>query len=361
MSNSAAYAYLCALQLEGRHPQDAGAWYTTALRFRFGWGNLSEQDCPPITLSGDGRPLPAPPTIDNRLLKANRIWYYQRVRDAAECTNAVQYFRSALAAFEVDVQWAFPRDGLLQMPATAPLESHGVVMMGVGPPPASLKLLNDLDKNSADGSIVSMTNDYFDHSMIESWCFLSHADFNLRDHGNKSGVQEISREGHGVNNERLEILEIYNRDDDERIAWSMVRHLPDSLDIEEFYVRPEYRGKGYGARLVTMVQRHARKTARRPFRLWVPFCDSRSESPGNLLGLKAIAKRLGISFFPSGVRWAAYMATTGAGSEDPVEPARIPHRPRADKGKFLAFALAAITGVGAMQQQNQTPPILPRS
>jgi hypothetical protein len=39
------YGYLQGLQLEGTLSTDAGAWYTTAMRIRFGWGAPSEEDC----------------------------------------------------------------------------------------------------------------------------------------------------------------------------------------------------------------------------------------------------------------------------------------------------------------------------
>src|SRR5207253_362510 len=138
----------------------------------------------------------------------------------------------------------------------------------------------------------------------------------------------------------------------DRQGWSFVVENSGGLEVEEFYVRPEFRGRGHGSALAAKV-RAMSDAKRMPLFVFVPFADSNQENRSNYEPLVATARRLGVQFLPCPVPWAAYFATDAKpGSETPVEPPRIPPRPRSTLEAVLA-ATSMLVGPG------NAPPALP--
>ena len=135
-------------------------------------------------------------------------------------------------------------------------------------------------------------------------------------------------------------FEVWDEAGQERCAWAFVLEKDGVLEVEELYVRPEFRRRGYAKVLAAKVRELA-GAKRLPLRLWVAFADCRQENPANELALVAVARLLGVQFQPCPVIWAAYFATDErAGSAVPIEPARIPPRPQSTLGAVLGMALA---------------------
>ena len=119
----------------------------------------------------------------------------------------------------------------------------------------------------------------------------------------------------------FEVQDAAGRD---RRAWAFVIERDGALEIEDLYVRPEFRGKGYGRVLAEKVAELARAKVQ-SLRLWVPFADSKQENPANFPALVTIARLLGLRFRPCPVIWAAYFATNEeVGDPEPIEPLHIP-------------------------------------
>lgn len=113
-----------------------------------------------------------------------------------------------------------------------------------------------------------------------------------------------------------------------------------ALEVEEIYVRPEFRGHGLGRWLAERIAELAREK-KLLLRLWVAFADCKSESEANYSAMVATALRLGVQFQPCPVPWAAYFGTTESPGELlPIEPKVIPVRPRTPRLAILAAALA---------------------
>jgi len=109
-------------------------------------------------------------------------------------------------------------------------------------------------------------------------------------------------------------LEIVGKDD-ERLAWVSGVEYGSTLEIEELFVRPSYRGRGHGTRLMGTMYNVA-KDRRLSFRLWISYADIATD---NLRVIEAMAKPAGLSIQASGVRWAPLVLSPA--SAHPTAPA----------------------------------------
>ena len=147
-----------------------------------------------------------------------------------------------------------------------------------------------------------------------------------------------------------------NPADRDRIAWCFLIVRDGTLEIQEFYVRPEFRRRGYGRALAANVGSFIRRQGK-PVTLCVPFADSRSESPGTYEGMVAISQRLGLVFYKSDSHFAAYLAgfprPDADASPQPIEPDFIPVR--AKSTHFQLIATFALTAASAYDGINLKP------
>jgi GNAT superfamily N-acetyltransferase len=123
----------------------------------------------------------------------------------------------------------------------------------------------------------------------------------------------------------------------ERIGWVFAVETEEAIEVEELFVVPEARRRGIARDLADFIV-HLAAAKSMPIRLWVPFADTIQESHATAGALPAIASRLGVTFHPSPVPWAAYFATSEfRGSDRPIEPEQMPGRPKSTMGALTAF------------------------
>ncbi len=115
--------------------------------------------------------------------------------------------------------------------------------------------------------------------------------------------------------------------------------------------------KGTGAVLTEKVTELV-QAKKQPLRLWVPYADCKQEDPANYPGLVAIARLLNLQFQPCPLNWAAYFATNERpGEAFPVEPERIPARPKSTLEAVLATAVM----LGTNPASNGPPTVMQRT
>jgi GNAT superfamily N-acetyltransferase len=204
-----------------------------------------------------------------------------------------------------------------------------------------------------------MPYDYFDRYVFECWAGYGIPEvlrrFQLKKLDDKGLVRWTAFD---EDDHRIYAFEVRDLQFKGRHAWAFVIERDGALEVEEIYVRPEYRRRGHGRWLADRVTQLAREKGM-PLRLWVSFADCKSESEANYPALVATARRLGVRFQPSTVLWAAYFGTTEHPGEDfPVEPMFVPRRPRAPRAAVLAAALALAGDVNATNGRHPDPTIL---
>lgn len=95
--------------------------------------------------------------------------------------------------------------------------------------------------------------------------------------------------------------EIVDPVEDEMIAWGFAIERKAFLEIEELFVRPNWRMCGYASQLITEFSQLAACLGSQ-LRAWIPHSDAGEK---NQPALNAVLRHLGLSRKPSPVRWAA--------------------------------------------------------
>lgn len=307
---SSQYGFVRGRQLEGTYPGDAatGTWPITVMRVSFGWGAVTEADCP-RTMSGKTWPPAEPPGLDTKA-KALRTHNYQRIRSARECCIMLGHLRRVNAAFEISEQWFNAEKGVIRMPGPEEpiIGSHCMAIIGFNSLHFGFDFANSWGQHWGYRGLGSLPFEYFDEYLVSAWT--SRGVGPLAGYHGGEGIQpicwgELDFLGNSLHGgDAIHGRELYDGTNDERIGWTFAVHREGFLDVEELFVRPQYRGQGHGSQLVEMLLELAAKL-KRPLRLWVPFADW---TPSNLPVVERIVDKLGLRLFHADVRWAAAMA-----------------------------------------------------
>jgi len=320
---SSQYTFVRSRQLEGTYPGDpeTGVWPISVNRVGFGWGWVTDADWP-RTMSRETWPPPEPPGLDAKA-KSKRLYHYQRIRSAYECCITLGHLLPVNAAFEITAQWFNAENGVIQMPGPGEgiVGSHCVCLLGFDPLRSGFVFLNSWGDKWGAGGLGILPFEYFDKYLVSAWSLLGAG--SLPDFYACEGVQTICYGGldflgnsfHG--GDISHIREIYDGSNDERIGWAFAVHREGFLDVEELFVRPQYRGHGHGSQLLEMLLALA-ADLKRPLRLWVPFADW---TPENIPLVERVVEKLGLSLFHANVRWAAAMA---------LDPTALPQPAKAE-------------------------------
>jgi GNAT superfamily N-acetyltransferase len=338
------YPYLRGLQLEGRHPHDAGIWGITLGRMMFGEGLPAEDDplyYVPIDPEG---PLPPPPEVPKD--RRYRTHFYRRVRSIEECvTYLTTAARSISFGMELFPGFVADHGGYVPMPGPGERslpDTHAIKVDRLLQDRRLLSFLNSWGVDWGNRGRGYLPYDYFDRYVFECWAPEYRPTFRYTK-TDKEGPYSIVRWAYDLSSHHRSYgFVILSRDSSQRLGWAFAVERDGALEVEELYVRPEFRGRGLGRLLADRLKGLFRAKGGE-VRLWVPFSDCRSESERTYDALVATVRRLGLFFHPCPVWWAAYVATNstiGISSEVPIEPVWIPHRPKSTIKAALAAALA---------------------
>lgn len=191
-----------------------------------------------------------------------------------------------------------------------------------------------------------MPFEYFDQYVFECWASYGRGVLRLFKEKQLDNKGHVRWSAHDEDDHHIYAFEVRDTHGNDRRAWAFVIERDGALEIEELYVRPEYRRVGHGRWLADRVAQLGREKGM-PLRLWVGFADCKAENEANYPALVATARRLGVQFRPCSVPWAAYFGTTEQPGEMlPVEPASIPKRPTAARDAVRAFVLGLSLGGG---------------
>ncbi|HVA84202.1 MAG TPA: GNAT family N-acetyltransferase [Candidatus Binataceae bacterium] len=316
---SVMYSFVRGRQLEGTFPGDptTGVWPITSFRINRGWGCPPERAWP---YNGDASAWPPsePPEID-KLAKDFRINIYQRVRTLTEC-RAILADRQVPVHVTVGISdaWDNPCKGRIptQSQDDKPRGDHAVLLVGYDDSAAELIFRNSWGVGWGDKGYGYLPYDVFEATWTEGW-FADLFPCPPRSEP-KTGLTElaqgVSEHGGGT----LHCRELVGADD-ERIAWVFVVERSGEMEVEEFFVRPQFRKRGYGKSLVRSIGELA--SARRcSLKFWISHADV---ARSNLRTLEHLLLQVGLHIKRSGVRWAPYVAVA---QSDTVTKSQLPFR-----------------------------------
>lgn len=331
---SSTYTDIRCRQLEETFPGDpmSGVWPISAARIYRGWGNVAESDWPSVTSAADWPP--EEPTGLDAKAKRFRWHHYQRIRSVRECAISLGHHIPVSVGLEITSQWDNPEDGIIQMPdpEDAIVGSHQVTIYGIDILHRALLFTNSWGPDWGQHGHGVLPYDYFDRYLVESW--IPHG-IGLRPHYFQ--VSTIGPIQWGMPNilggfgNQVHGREVYDGANDERMGWAFVVQRGTNLDIEELFVRPQFRRQGVGRQLVEMVLEMKRESGL-PLRLWVSFSDWL----GNEGAVTEIARMLELELRDSPFRWAIKLGLSSAAwqsAEAPtskstfVKPGYCPRKP----------------------------------
>src|SRR5262245_55676559 len=122
------YSYIRSLELEGRHPHDAGCWGVTGARLSMGEGL-------PLGLHidvADGAPLP--PTTRPTPRELIQSSFYRRIRNAHDCVSYLRHTPALPIELRLFKGWENPSGGRIRLPQPGEEElpiSHSVLLLDV--------------------------------------------------------------------------------------------------------------------------------------------------------------------------------------------------------------------------------------
>jgi GNAT superfamily N-acetyltransferase len=271
------------------------------MRIGYGWGLLPEEawrlDDAPIW-----PPPPEPPGLD-ALAKKYRFGRYRRVRTMKECKQVLAYQGPVIASFEITDKWFSPFGGKIPPPSPDDTKAgyHAVCIAGYDDSKAEFKLINSWGMGWGDNAIGYIRYDSYEAICCEMWL----AD--LRQYG--SGPAGHTRRSWGFIEAKCGVA-FYCREfvgpGEERIAWTFALEREDGeIEVEELFVRPQFRKQGYGTQLVRSLKELAGGSE---IKIWISHADVDSE---NITVIEKLARPLGLRLQNSATRWAPIVARRG--------------------------------------------------
>jgi GNAT superfamily N-acetyltransferase len=250
-------------------------------------------------------PPPEPPGID--ILAHRHLGpRYQRVRSLNECKYVLAY-HSPLVSVSLGItsDWYHAPKGRIpeRVRGEPTVSAHAVSIIGYDDSTQLLKFINTWGPNWGDRGCGYISYRTFERTWVEGWCFFPEKQ---RPTGPEPGLKERSWAASEFGGGLVHVREIVGPNED-RIAWSFVIQRKDSLDVEELFVKPEHRGKGYGKSLARSLWKLAFEVQQYP-RIWIPYPDT---TPENLLILENLFKPVGLQLVETPValvRWAPFVA-----------------------------------------------------
>jgi GNAT superfamily N-acetyltransferase len=223
------------------------------------------------------------------------------VRTLAECKKALSQNQSVLVSLDITDKWESAPQGRIPplSPSDVSLGSHSVHLVGYDDGKSEIIFANSWGENWGDRGYGYIPYEIFEATWWEGW-MLDRAG-NQVPHKLQSGVVQrtwgVTEHGGGV----LHCCEFVN-DGDERIAWAFAIER-EGLEIEELFVRPQFRRNGYGGRLTRSMAKLAAELGKR-LRIWISYADT---LPENLRTIERLSSPIGIRLQPSNLRWSPYV------------------------------------------------------
>jgi GNAT superfamily N-acetyltransferase len=304
MKTSRMYNYVRSRQLEGTFPGSptTGTWISTSLRVAKGWGVLEEALWP---YDGDENHWPPtePQEVDFQA-KTQRVFAYQRASTVNECRILLASKHLVTVAFDIDDSWFSAPKGIIPTPNNQPISgAHSVSLVGYDDEEQRFIIQNSWGTVWGDAGYGYLPYSYFPDRFLEGW---SICDFDHRSSSRKTaGIILHTWAIEDLYGKILHGAEIIDSIEDELIAWGFAIEREKTLELEELFVRPQWRMRGYASQLTTEFSQLARRL-RKQLYAWIPHSDV---GKCNRPALNAVLRQLGLSYAPSPVRWAAAVGT----------------------------------------------------
>jgi GNAT superfamily N-acetyltransferase len=302
------YSYVRSRQLEGTYNDNPtiGCWPITAYRIDRGWGNPGEERWPYYG-SAESWPPKEPAHVD-QYAKENRITFaYQRVCSVDECKEAIFKRHFILVSVEITKSWFNAINGEIPLPKTKDeiIAGHGFSMVGYDDHKKRFTFANSWGVDWGDRGLGYLPYEYFDLFLTEAWVDVRPKLFDIAPYARSykaTGGITMEWSLPSVLHDIIYGVEIRDLELDERKAWGFALEYDSYLNVEELFVKPEYRGRGYSNQLISSFEQLSRDLSL-PLRFWISHPDNNAK---NMVALRYMVGKYGYHLCYSGVRWADF-------------------------------------------------------
>lgn len=310
------FAWWQARRLEGREHEDdsEGIWPINSWRCEKRFG-LPGTDIFPI----DARLPSAGPAIYQAAREMRRLGY-MRVADSNEAINVLRVPNKTVRfATEITSDWYDPPFGTLpELSTSTPFRgSHAVPLVKFDQSKGNYFLFpNSWGEEWGAEGWGAISAEHFDKSVIEAWLSIGaglSAPYSAT-------ADTICLEWKWACSDSISLhgREIVDASSSENLAWAFCTKRDGFLDVEEFFVWPSERQKGFGKELARMVRELA-SSLNLPIRLLVSYADT---VPENGLTLQVAARLLEVELVEAPQRWVHMI-----GISNPAPFVRLTPRP----------------------------------
>ncbi|MGA8025344.1 MAG: GNAT family N-acetyltransferase [Candidatus Acidiferrales bacterium] len=308
-------------------------WPITQRRISYGWGQPPVENWP-YPLPDAVWPSTEPAGIDG-VAKNYRYVPYKRVRTIDDCKRILLSGEPLVSvSLDINEKWANPPEGRIPAPSPTDLtvSTHMISLVSYDPQRNEFTFHNSWPNWGRNGyGIIGATT--LAATWWEAWVYISEfeADSALKGAFPRPPRQSTFEDTDGSILHWLEILD----EDDNRVAWASALETRANLEIEELFVRPEYRRSGHGGKLFHRLQEISLNRGL-PLRIWISFPDA---LPQNLKVIEKIARPIGLSNQASGERWAPLVAASiWQRRATPLKTYSYPENPPAGPAELLRIA-----------------------
>lgn len=289
------YIYVRSRQLENTYPGDpqTGTWPITAMRICRGWGAPPDSAWP-----YDGRASAWPPRepwgVDD-LAKDFRIDVYQRARTVEECKAVLASRNTVAATLEITDQWYKAPKGNIAMPTPRDKKVgfHCIHLVGYDNAPGHFIFANSWGTSWGDKGYGYIPYNVFNATWVEGWWVPI---FDKQPNSERASGIKLQWWGAGSpESGMVHCCEIVGPED-ERIGWAFALQRDGAIEVEELFVKPQMRRKGYGTQMAQYM-RDVALALNLEFKIWISYADI---GPRPFFLVKKLARKFGLRIDPSG-------------------------------------------------------------
>lgn len=296
------YGFVRARQLEGTYPGDArtGVWPITQRRVSWGWGELPESAWPYNSTSAWP---PQEPAGTDKLAHDRLGVRYQRLRSLDECKFVLAHYSPVSVSLDITARWFDSPKGRIPewRPGVPTVAAHAVTLIGYKDSTRQLKFANSWGQEWGDQGFGYISYRTFERTWVEGW-FYYLAGPKQTPTGPGAGLKQRAWGAPEFGGGVFHVREIVGPNE-ERVAWTFAIQRPYSLDVEELFVKPVHRGRGFGRGLARMIAKLAFEAQLYP-RIWVSYPDATAE---NLVRVERLFVPFGFQLREAPVRWAPFI------------------------------------------------------
>jgi GNAT superfamily N-acetyltransferase len=188
------------------------------------------------------------------------------------------------------------------LPTDPSVGSHTVLLIGYDDLKAEFKFQNSWGVNWGDRGFGYIPYEVFRATWVEGWLedFVGDEVWSKQESGVVERSWGVKEHGGGVFHCRE-----FVGPGEERIGWAFAVERAGVIEVEELFVMPQFRGKGYGTKLIRLMGKLATDRGA-PLRIWISHADN---TPENLAAVENLVRQLGLRVVTSRVRWASHIAS----------------------------------------------------